>query len=864
MVFVRRTFLTFCLHAFFVLLLLCAMRAMAATPGDLAAAATAPTLRINEVLATNTKIANGGTFPDLIELYNGGSTAIDLSGKSLNDATSKPGQFVFPNGTTIAAGGYLMVYADSETTAPGLHAGFALDAEGDSVELHDTTAAGGGVIDSIVFGFQVPDYSLARTGTDGSTWTLTAPTPAAANASPAVLGALSGVKINEWAGKITFRVDHNFIELYNTGTQPVALGGTRLVNAADNHPKPFTFPAYSYIAGNGFMPLYGADLPFGLSGDFDGLRLLDAGGALIDRIDFATQTADHSTARTPDGGATLVDLTVPTPGISNTTVLPAAYSALLATLRITELMFEPAASSNAGDYEYIEMQNTGTAPLDLGGVRFDNGLDYTFPAGTTLAAGAYTVVCKNRTAFSSRYPGAVASLAPGQFTGSLDNSGETIALTLPAPWDVHILNFRYESDWYATTAGSGYSLVVPAPITTPAKDWEKKSTWRASVAAQGNPGAADAGGIAVVLGQAAAVTVAAGGPTALSVRVTSDSPATYQWQTQVNGLWINVAGATAATYTLPAAQVYQAGNYRVVVTVAGATLTSEVMTLTVTAPTASGARLANLATRATSLSGNNALLPGFVISGSGTKRILLRNVGPTLGSFGVAGTLGDPLLGLKRYNPTTGAYVDLAANDNWGTTTPLQTLIDTSTSVGAFALTAGSSDSALLVDLPPGQYSASAGGANDGAGIALLEIYDADTAASPTAKLNNISTRGFVGTGSNIIIAGFVISGAGSKTILVRAIGPTLGDFGLSGVLADPQLAIYKGNNAILSNDDWGAGSSSPTTASTATQVGAFALPATSKDAAFVITLPAGAYTAQVVGANGTTGLALVEIYEVL
>jgi hypothetical protein len=204
----------------------------------------------------------------------------------------------------------------------------------------------------------------------------------------------------------------------------------------------------------------------------------------------------------------------------------------------------------------------------------------------------------------------------------------------------------------------------------------------------------------------------------------------------------------------------------------------------------------------------------------------------------------------------------VASNDNWGSTTVLTTLMSTTASLGAFALTTGSGDSALLVDLPPGQYSATAGGVNDGTGIALLELYDADTAATPTAKLNNIATRGFVGTGSNIVIAGFVISGSGAKTLLIRAVGPTLSAFGLTGVLADPQLAIYRSSDLILTNDDWSTGTASATTSSVATQVGAFALPSGSKDAAFVVTLPAGAYTVQVNGANATTGLALVEIYE--
>ncbi|MCX6953653.1 MAG: lamin tail domain-containing protein [Verrucomicrobia bacterium] len=836
--------------------------ATTATSNGTLTANSTPTLRLNELLATNTKIANGSTFPDIIELFNSGATAIDLAGKSLSDDPATPRKYVFPSGTSIAAGGYLVVYADTDTSASGLHTGFALDAEGEVIGLYDTTAAGGTLLDSVTFGFQLPDYSISRTGPTGSTWALTTPTPNAANAAAATLGAINSVKINEWGGRISFRVDHDFVELFNSAAQPVALGGARLTDDATNYPSRFAFPALSFIAAGGYLPLYGADFVFSLDADFDVLSLLGANGAVIDQVDFVSQPADHSTGRTADGAAAFSDFAVPTPGISNSTTLPAAYAALLNNLRISEIMFQPVASSNAGDYEFIELVNLGTTTLDLGGVRFTNGLDYTFPAGTTLAAGAYTVVAKSRSAFNSRYPTASASLAPGSFSGSLDNSGETIGHTLPAPWYVHILNFRYEADWSALAAGGGYSLVVRNPTTTAARDWDKRTTWRASTAAQGNPGAADPGGTSIALGNSATVTTTAGNLTTLSVRATSDSAITYQWQVLVNGQWVNIAGATSASYTLPSTQTYNAGTYRAQVTAAGTTTTSDAITLTVASAVTSTARLTNLATRATSLADANALVPGFVITGTGTKRVLLRNVGPTLAGFGVAGALADPQLTLKRYDTGTQTYVDVATNDNWGTTTALTTLTNTAASLGAFALTAGSADSALLVDLPAGQYSASAGGANGGTGIALLELYDADTAATPTAKLNNISTRGFVGTGTNIVIAGFVISGAGAKTLLIRAVCPTLTGFGLAGVLADPQLAIYRSDQAILTNDDWSAGAAPATTSSVATQVGAFALPTGSKDAAFVVTLPAGAYTVQVSGTNATTGLALVEIYE--
>jgi hypothetical protein len=834
--------------------------APAASTATLGAAST-PVLRLNEVLAVNTRIANGTTFPDLIELHNAGAIAVDLAGKSLSDDPGVPRKYVFPAGTIIAGGAHLVVYADADTTAPGLHAGFALDAEGDSVRLYDTAAAGGALLDAITFGFQIPDHSVSRTGSAAATWALTAPTPGAANGAAIALGSVGAVKINEWAGRVTFRVDHDFVELHNSAAQPVALGGVRLTDDALNYPARFSFRALSFIAPAGFLPLYGADLGFGLDADFDVLSLLGENGALIDRVDFIAQPADHATARSTDGGPAFADVALPTPGLSNTTALPAAYRALLAQLRITELMYQPTAATSAGDYEFIELQNIGTAMLELGGVRFTNGLDYTFPAGTTLAGGAFIVVGKNRTAFATRYPGAVAALAPGQFTGALDNSGETIALTLPPPWSIHVLNFRYESKWSALASGGGYALVVRNATATAAQDWDKSATWRTSAAVNGTPGAADAGGFTLSLAQAAALTTTAGDATSLTVRASAEGGVTYQWQVLTNGQWAGIAGATAATYAIPSTQVFHAGTYRVLVTAAGTTVASDATTIALTPAVTSAARLVNLATRGQSLTGANALVPGFYISGTGTKRLLIRNIGPTLASFGVANALADPQLTLKRYNAATATYSDVAANDNWTTTVALSTLTTTTASLGAFALASGSADAALLVELTPGQYTASAAGVNDGTGVALVELYDADT-GTPTARLSNIATRGFVGTGDDIIAAGLVIAGSGAKTVLIRAIGPTLAVFGLTDVLADPQLAIYRGPDVILANDDWSAGTTAGATAGAAAQLGAFALPAGSKDAAFVVTLPAGAYTVQIRGADNTSGLALVEVYE--
>lgn len=839
----------------------------AGTSSATLAATSTPALRINEVLASNTRIANGTTFPDIIELYNAGPSAVDLAGKSVSDDAATPRKYVFPAGTSIAAGGYLILYADSDASAPGLHTGFSLDAEGDQVRLYDTTAASGTLLDSVVFGYQIQDFAVARTGDGGSTWALATPTPGAANGSAAALGAVAGLKLNEWAGNIEFRVDHDFIELYNPASQPVALGGVRLTDNASTYPSRFVFPALSFIAPGGFATLYGEDFGFGLDGDFDFVVLLGANGAIIDQVDLVSQPADRSTARATDGGAAWTDLAVPTPGLSNQTALPSAYQALLDNLRITEIMYQPVAATSAGDYEYVELQNTGTTTLDLSGVRFTNGIDYTFPSGTTLAGGAFIVVAKNRTAYLSRYPSTTVTLAPNAFTGSLDNSGENIALTLPAPWYVHIARFRYESTWSALASGSGYSLVARSAATTAAGGYSERTAWRASIAVNGNPGIADTGGLSVTSAQTGTVAVSAGTTTRLSVSVVSDTAATFQWQVLTGSTWTNIAGATSSALTLTSPQGYDSGTYRVVVTAGGLTATSDPVVLSVNTTSTSTARLLNLSTRGVAQTAPNQLIPGFVISGTGTKRLLVRAVGPTLGSFGVSGTLADPQLALKRFDAASNTYVDVTSNDNWGAAANAATIATTTASVGGFALTSGSADAAMVVDLPAGQYSAVASGANNGTGVALVELYDSATTGD--ARLANIATRGFVGTEGNVLISGFVISSEGSKTVLIRAIGPTLGSFGVTGTLADPQLTVYgratgaAADSALLANNDWSTAAGATETASVAARVGAFALSSGSKDAALVATLPPGNYTVQASGVSGTTGVALVEIYVV-
>lgn len=263
------------------------------------------------------------------------------------------------------------------------------------------------------------------------------------------------------------------------------------------------------------------------------------------------------------------------------------------------------------------------------------------------------------------------------------------------------------------------------------------------------------------------------------------------------------------------------------------------------------ARLINIATRVALGGEAGTPIPGFVLRGTGTKPMLVRAVGPSLIAFGVTGVLADPRLSLMSGTTT------VASNDNW-----LAADAATFTSCGAFALTAASGDAALLAPLTAGPYTAPVTATDGGSGVALLEVYDASTTS--TVNVVNASTRAFVGTGDSVLIPGFVVSGTGTLKLLIRAVGPTLTSLGVTGVLADPTITLYRGSTVLATNDNWSSATNAVEISATATVVGAFALPAGSRDAALVTTLPAGGYTAIVSGVGGTTGTALVELYVVL
>jgi len=264
--------------------------------------------------------------------------------------------------------------------------------------------------------------------------------------------------------------------------------------------------------------------------------------------------------------------------------------------------------------------------------------------------------------------------------------------------------------------------------------------------------------------------------------------------------------------------------------------------------------VSNLSARAEAGVNDNTLTPSFVIEGSQPKRIIIRAVGPTLKNFGLANPIPDPLITVFNDKRTA-----IAGNDNWGSAVNLADLTSTSDRLGAFALNAGSKDSALLLTLNPGAYTVQVSDSKSTIGPAIAEVYDADE-GSGSSKLSNMALRGKAGSGDTTLIGGFVISGSSPRTLLVRGIGPTLAKFGVSGALADPVLKIFvQGNDTpIYMNDNWGGAQA---IIDAAAKTGAFALDANTKDACLLVTLNPGAYTAHLVSADSSTGVGLLELY---
>jgi hypothetical protein len=234
--------------------------------------------------------------------------------------------------------------------------------------------------------------------------------------------------------------------------------------------------------------------------------------------------------------------------------------------------------------------------------------------------------------------------------------------------------------------------------------------------------------------------------------------------------------------------------------------------------------------------GDRVGIGGFIITGSAPKQVLLRGIGPSLAQFGVPNVLTDPVMEL--HGP---AGFNTIVNDNWRDT---QAAAIIATGIPP----TNDLESAILVTLAPGAYTAILKGNNGTSGMGLVEVYDLGL---PTSKLANISTRAFVGTGANVLIGGFILGGDANSHIVIRGIGPSLTAFGVPDALADPTLELRDSNGVLLASNDNCQGSPPPPLPPTPNPL----------EACIDISLPPGAYTAILAGRNGGTGIGLLEIY---
>lgn len=422
------------------------------------------------------------------------------------------------------------------------------------------------------------------------------------------------------------------------------------------------------------------------------------------------------------------------------------------------------------------------------------------------------------------------------------------------------------SDVIAIATGRTHSLALKADGSVVA--WGSNSSGQLNIppllprayafAAGGSSSFALTGPRVYLLAPPQAQIAAAGGTATISVTATGSGTLTYQWRKD----GVVIPGATANALSLANVSAANAAAYDVVVTDATGTLTSFPARLTVVpagTPTNPG-RLINLSILTSVTAADPLFTLGTVLGGAGTsgaKPLLVRAAGPSLSQLGVGGPLADPKLEMF-----SGQTV-VSANDNWGGTAALSTAF---AQVGAFPYTGGTSRDAAVYNAgqAAGNYTVQVSGVGGATGPVIAELYDATASGAfttTTPRLVNVSVLKQIGAGETLT-AGFVVGGATAKQVLIRAVGPTLGaaPFSIPGVMADPKLDLFSGQTVINANDNWGGGG---TLATAFASVGAFALGTASKDAAILVTLTPGNYTAQVSGVSGSGGLTLVEVYEV-
>lgn len=425
------------------------------SPGAPNPSTAAPQIQLNEIMAENGGLVNnGGTFPDWIELYNPGASAVNIGGWSLTD-DGNPRKFVFPGGTQIPALGYLVVWCDDTTNiSPGLHAGFSLARTGESIQLFNAATSR---VDAVSFGLQLTNSTVGRVG---GAWTLNNPTPNGANSS-AALAPASNLVINEWLANPPSG-QSDWLELHNTAAQPVALRGLYLSNTSSVH----QITSLSFIAPSGFVQLFADELvgpdhlDFKLPANGGAIVLYDQMAAEVDRVTFTTQTEGISRGRLPDASENFVIFpSTASPGASNYAAIPGGG------LVINEVLARnQSAVTNAGRVaDFVEFFNPTATNIPLAG--FSLSVDvaqagqWVFPIGANVAPGGYLVIwCDG---------GRPAAFGPADYnTGrSLDGESGGVYLFSPSGQIVSSVEYGFQvvDRSIGLTLGNWRLLTTPTP-----------------------------------------------------------------------------------------------------------------------------------------------------------------------------------------------------------------------------------------------------------------------------------------------------------------------------------------------------------------------------------------------------------------
>ncbi|MDB6169166.1 MAG: hypothetical protein JWM88_2030 [Verrucomicrobia bacterium] len=623
----------------------------------------------------------------------------------------------------------------------------------------------------------------------------------------------------------------------SAGTAP-STPATLVVTAAIVAPSIAAHPQGANVfvgAGAAFSVTAAGSAPFAYQWQHDGVAV---GGATSASFAIAS-------AQLGDAGSYAVTVTNSAGSASS------APAILAVNVAAPSIVLQPQPNSLlAGSSATFSVQVSGTPPFayqwSKNGTALSGASGPVFAIASAQAAdaGNYAVTISNGAGMVASNPAALTIAAviaaPGiavQPQGSTAMAGAAAGFSVSATGTAPF-SYQWYKDGAAISGAGGATFQIAAAQAGDAGNY--------TVTVSNSAGFVNSASAALVVNAASpsivsqpqAASVVAGGSVTFTAVPGGSPPFAYQWFK--NG--VPISGATSSAMIVSPVGASNAGSYSVTVTNAAGSVTSGVALLTVLAGGAQPATLlANLSVR-TTLAAGQKLIPGFV--SSGPKTILLRVAGPSLTALGLGLSGGsDP-----AFEVFNGSSQRIAQNDDWN-----PALVATFNQVGAFVFT-DAKDAALLTTVTGANSAIATGG---GAGTVLLELYD--TQADYSNRLVNVSARNQVGTGPDALIVGFVITGTGSKQLMIRGIGPGLAHYGITGYLADPYLEVFDSiGTRIAEVDDW-----SPALAATFTQVGAFGLDPGSKDAALSISLPAGVYSVKLSGRNNGTGEGLVEVYEV-